>query len=140
MVIDASVWVAALLRNDCHHEESTSLLHTLLQRNQQAAVPLLAWPEIAGAIARRTDNNELAGAAVAFLNKQAWLESVPLDSSIARRATTVAAEQRLRGADAVYVVLALQRDGVLITLDLEMLQRVPMAVTARTPGDWLNEA
>jgi predicted nucleic acid-binding protein len=70
MVIDASVWVAALLRNDRHHEESASLLHILLQRNQQAAVPLLVWPEIAGAIARRTDNNELAGAAVTFLNKQ----------------------------------------------------------------------
>ena len=47
---------------------------------------------------------------------------------------------RLRGADAVYVALALQRDGVLITLDLEMLQRVPIAVTAHMPGDWLNEA
>jgi predicted nucleic acid-binding protein len=140
MVIDASVWVAALLRNDRHHEESASLLHTLLQRNQQAAVPLLAWPEIAGAIARKTGNSELAKIAVAFLNKQAWLESVPLDSSIARRATTVAAEQRLRGADAVYVALVLQRNGVLITLDLEMLQRVPIAVITRTPRDWLNGA
>lgn len=140
MVIDASVWVAALLRNDRHHEESASLLHTLLQRNQQAAVPLLAWPEIAGAIARKTGNSELARIAIAFLNRQAWLESVPLDSSIARRATTIATDQRLRGADAVYVALALQRDGVLITLDLEMLQRVPIAVTAHMPGDWLNEA
>ncbi len=138
MVIDASVWVAALLTNDVHHDASATLLRTLVQRKQQAAAPVLAWPEIAGAIARRTGDNELAKAAVAFLNRQAWLEYVPLDEPLARYAIAIATEQRLRGADAVYVALASQRDGMLITLDREMLERAPTSVTARTPIDWLH--
>jgi len=109
-----------------------------VQRKQQAATPVLAWPEIAGAIARRTGDNELAKAAVAFLNRQAWLEYVPLGEPLARCAIAIATEQRLRGADAVYVALASQRDGMLITLDREMLERAPTSVTARTPIDWLH--
>lgn len=138
MVIDASVWVAALLINDTHHDASVALLRALVQHKQQAAISVLAWPEIAGAIARRTGDNELARNAIAFLNKQAWLEYVPLDEPLARYTITVATEQRLRGSDAVYVALASQRDGMLITLDHEMLERAPTRVIARTPVDWLN--
>ena len=101
---------------------------------------MLAWPEIAGAIARRTGDNELATAAVAFLNRQTWLEYVPLDEPLACRSIVIATEQRLRGADAVYVALASQRDGMFVTLDREMLERTPPTVTARTPADWLLRA
>ncbi|MEO6564358.1 MAG: type II toxin-antitoxin system VapC family toxin [Nitrosospira sp.] len=140
MVIDASVWVAALLTNDVHHGASAALLRALVLRKQQAATPVLAWPEIAGAIARRTGGGEWAKAAIAFLNRQAWLEYVSLDEALARRAIAIAIAQHLRGADAVYVALASQRDGMLITLDREMLERAPAPVTVRTPIDWLNNA
>jgi predicted nucleic acid-binding protein len=140
MVIDASVWVAALLTNDIHHRPSTALLRGLVLRKQQAVTPVLAWAEIAGAIARRTGSSELAKAAVAFLNNQTWLEYVPLDEPLARHAVAIAIAQRLRGADAVYVALASQRDGMLITLDREMLERAPASLTACTPIDWLNNS
>ncbi len=138
MVIDASVWVAALLVNDAHHDASAALLRALVQRKQQAVTPVLALPEIAGAIARRTGDNELAKAAVAFLGKQAWLEFVEIDELLARISTDIAIQQRLRGVDAVYVALASQRDGMLITLDREMLERSPTPVTAYIPSDYLN--
>ena len=137
MVIDASVWVAALLTSDNYHEASAALLRALTQRKQTVSTPMLAWPEIAGAIARRTGNNKLATAAIAFLNRQIWLEYVPVDELLARHSITIATEQRLRGADAIYVALASLRDGMLVTLDREMLQRTPPGVTAQTPADWL---
>lgn len=140
MIIDASVWVAALLANDANHDASAAVLRALVQRKQQTATPVLALPEIAGAIARRTGDNELAVAAVAFLGKQAWLEFVEIDELLARISTDIAIQQRLRGADAVYVALASQRDGMLITLDREMLERAPTSVTAHTPSDWLKHA
>lgn len=140
MIIDASVWVAALLANDANHDASAAVLRALVQRKQHTATPVLALPEIAGAIARRTGDNELAVAAVAFLGKQAWLEFVEIDELLARISTDIAIQQRLRGADAVYVALASQRDGMLITLDREMLERAPTSVTAHTPSDWLKHA
>ncbi len=48
-----------------------------------------------------------------------------IDEPLTRGATDIAIRQRLRGADAVYVALASQRDGMLITLDREMLERAP---------------
>lgn len=138
MIIDASVWVAAFLANDANHDASAAVLRALVQSKQQAATPVLALPEIAGAIARQTGDNKLAVAAVAFLGKQAWLEFVEVDELLARISTDIAIQQRLRGADAVYVALASQRDGMLITLDREMLERAPTSVTACTPSDWLK--
>ncbi len=140
MIIDASVWVAAFLTNDANHDASAAVLRLLVQRKRQTAAPVLALPEIAGAIARRTGNNELAVAAVAFLGKQTWLEFVLIDKPLTRGATEIAIEQRLRGADAVYVALAAQTDGVLVTLDREMLKRTPTGVAAYTPAVWLSRA
>lgn len=47
---------------------------------------------------------------------------VPLDLSLAVRAAEIAIENRLRGADAVYVAVAEDFDAVLVSWDEEMLQ------------------
>ena len=54
---------------------------------------------------------------------QTWLQFAPLNESLTKDAITIAARQRLRGADAVYVALSANDDGVLVTLDREMLKR-----------------
>jgi predicted nucleic acid-binding protein len=45
----------------------------------------------------------------------------------------VAAQQRLRGADALYVTVAAQYGAHLVTLDGEQLRRAPAAVHATKP-------
>lgn len=55
----------------------------------------------------------------------------------ARRAAKLAAALRLRGADAVYVALALEYGATLVTWDAEMLQRAPAAMLTMTPAEWL---
>ena len=52
----------------------------------------------------------------------------------------VAAQQRLRGGDAVYLALATKDTAPLITLDAEMLKRAPEGVRVFTPGGWLAQA
>ena len=54
---------------------------------------------------------------------QTWLQFAPLNESLTKDAITIAARRRLRGADAVYVALSANDDGVLVTLDREMLKR-----------------
>ena len=140
MVIDASVLVSALLTDDAHHAQSSELLRALVASRGSAAVPVLAWAEVAGAIARRTDSADLAHAALAFLDRQDWLTALPVDAALARRATRLAAGQRLRGADAIYVALAVQRSEVLVTLDKEHLRRAPNSVKACTPREYLDRS
>ncbi|MGH8671381.1 MAG: type II toxin-antitoxin system VapC family toxin [Burkholderiales bacterium] len=140
MVIDASVWVAAFLTRDAHHRDVAEFLRKLLEEGLLVTIPLLALCEVAGAIARQTNDPELAERTIAFLRAQPWIQFAPLNDPLAAEAASLAARQRLRGADAVYVALASQRDGMLITVDREMLERTPTPVTVRTPSDLLNGA
>lgn len=139
MVIDASVWVAAFLARDAHHRDAAVLLRHLVEEGITATTPLLALSEVAGAIARQTDDSELAEKITVFLHTQAWIQFVPLTDDLATAAATAAAQQRLRGADAVYVALAAQRALSLVTLDREMLERTKEIVASATPTAWLKQ-
>ena len=139
MVIDASVWVAAFLAHDVHHSDAAVLLHRLIEEGVTVTTPLLALSEVAGAIARQTDDAELAEKITTFLHAQHWIQFVPLTSDLAIEAAAAAAQQRLRGADAVYVALAVQRTLTLVTLDREMLERTKKIVTSVTPTAWLKQ-
>jgi len=139
MVIDASVWVAAFLAHDAHHRDAAVLLRRLVEEGITVTTPLLALSEVAGAIARQTDDSKLAEKIAVFLHAQAWIQFVPLTDDLATAAATSAAQQRLRGADAVYVALAAQRTLTLVTLDREMLERTKESVTSVTPTAWLKQ-
>jgi predicted nucleic acid-binding protein len=139
MVIDASVWVAAVLARDTHHDDAAALLRRLVEEGITVATPLLALAEVAGAIARQTDDPELAEKITGFLHTQPWIQFVPLTDDLAIEAATIAARQRLRGADAVYVALAAQRSLNLITLDREMRERTKETVASATPTAWLKQ-
>lgn len=138
MVVDASVWVAAFLAHDSHHAEAAGFLRKMVEDGAPVMAPLLVLPEVAGAVGRQTASTVLAAKTIAFLRAQPWLQMAPLNDAIALMAASIAAQQRLRGADAVYVALAAQGDGILITLDREMLTRAPPSVRAVTPSEWLK--
>lgn len=138
MVIDASVWVAAVLARDAHHRDAAALLHHVIETGSTVATPLLSLPEVAGAIARQTENAKLAEKITVFLRSQSWIQFMPLNDELTAAAATIAAQQRLRGADAVYVALAAQRTMTLVTLDREILERTQAIVTNVTPTVWLK--
>ncbi len=139
MVIDASVWVAAFLAHDVHHPDAAVLLRRLVKEGITVAIPLLALAEVAGAISHQTDDSGLAEKITVFLHTQPWVQFVPLTDALATEAAALAAQQRLRGADAVYVALAAQRAWALVTLDREMLERTKEKVSSLTPTAWLKQ-
>jgi predicted nucleic acid-binding protein len=138
MIVDASVWVASVLEKDAHHEVCLAFMHRFVQQRQIATVPLLAWPEIAGAVARRTSDTDRGLKAAELIIAQAWVKGVPLDASLASESIRLAAKLRLRGADAVYVALAATYGEPLITLDAEMLERTRDMAEVFTPEQWLQ--
>ncbi len=138
MIIDASVWVARFLEVDRHHESAMSCITVLLEREYRLVIPVLAWPEVAGAIARRTGAAEDGYAAVNIIRALRWIESIPMDNSLAQEAAKIASTRKLRGADAVYVALAATYREPLITLDTEMLERARSVAEVFTPEQWLK--
>ena len=66
------------------------------------------------------------------------LSFIPFDSDLASNAEAIAQNFFLRGADALYIALARRMNAPLVTLDSEMLERVPVVITCLSPADWLK--
>ena len=133
-VVDASVWVSRLVPQDVHHSVSRMWLERHAAAGDPLIAPVLALPEIAAAIARRTGDSSLAHQAMQVILRIPVLRLVDVDARLARSAARLAADHSLRGADAMYAALALQLDLPLVTLDREQRDRAGAVLTALEPA------
>jgi len=136
-VIDASVFVNAFNPYEEGHAESRRLLERLAQA--AAWAPALVLPEIAGAVARGRNDDVQASEFAAAVARLPWLTLVSLDRRLATEAATVAAQQRLRGSDAVYAAVALRLGAILVSRDREQRQRVVPVARALEPEEALAQ-
>ena len=135
--VDASVFVAAARDVEPHHAESLAFIRALHMGALPVTCPTLVLPESAAAIARRTGDDALADEVVDLILSLAGLRLVALDFALAEQAVELAKAHRLRGADAVYVAVAVASEATLVTWDSEMLTRTADAVSVVTPSEWL---
>ena len=98
VVVDASVWVARLVAGDIFHDTSRRWLEAKRTGGERFLAPSLLLAEVAGAIARRTGEADLA------------------------------ATLGLRGADAFYVAVAAHLSVPLATLDTDQQGRAANVV------------
>lgn len=138
-VLDASVLVAAVLPNEPFHPDAKTLMKHLLDNGMYVFLPTIAFAEVAAAIARGTGDEKLALAVVAQYATRAGLRQMTVDTTLGNHATELAARQRIRGCDAVYVALADRERAVLITLDGQQRQRASSSIAVRTPAQALRE-
>jgi predicted nucleic acid-binding protein len=113
------VFVNAFNPHETGHAESLRILTAIQERGDPVIVPALLMPEIASAVARATGDRDgalryaLASAALPHLTV------ISLTPAVARQAAELAAAHRLRGADAVYVVVARRYGTTLVSRDGE---------------------
>ncbi len=138
-VLDASVLVAAALPNEPFHPDAKTLMKHLLDDGLYVFLPTIAFAEVAAAIARGTGDERLALAVVAQYATRAGLRQMTVDTTLGNHATEIAARQRIRGCDAVYVALADLEQAVLVTLDGQQRERAPSSIAARTPAQTMVE-
>ncbi len=148
--IDASVHINALNSRESGSVDSQALLEWLF--NPAAAdvpterplplqlvfSPILLIVELAAVVARVFDNSTEGIAlaqAVRLLPGQVW---VSLDDLLADEAARLAAQHRLRGADAVYAAVARRYNTILVTLDQQQLTRLNGTITVWTPAQTLS--
>ncbi len=133
VTIDASVFVSAFTRSESAHMESKSFMADVLKQSIPIIVPVLVLPEISAALARGQGKPELGLAFVRELQNYPNTTFIDVDESIAALAVDVAANNRLRGSDAVYAAVALRFGTELITLDKEQLDRLPKVLAVQKP-------
>lgn len=135
--IDASVWVNADSPAEEGHLASRTLLDKLSANGSAIFAPSLLVVELAGAISRTRGDSLLAGQMADALLALPGIRWVALDDALARQAANLAANHRLRGADAVYAAVALLHGCELVSLDQEHLTRLTAIVPTLTPSEVL---
>ena len=138
-VLDASVLVAAALPNEPFHADAKALMQRLMNEGTYVYLPAIAFAEVAAAIARGAGDEQLALAVVAQYSIRPDLHRVAVDAALGDLTAEIAAKQRIRGCDAVYVALAFVEQAVLVTLDGQQRERAPSGVTACSPAQALAE-
>ena len=136
--VDASVHLNALNAAEPGSSRSQAFLEKLHRRPWPVHSPTLLLVEIAGAVARAEDDPARGIAlsrAIESLPGQIW---IPLDAVLAPLAASLAAERRLRGADAVYASVARRHASFLVTRDREQLDRLPPIVPTLTAEEALE--
>ncbi|HLG71692.1 MAG TPA: type II toxin-antitoxin system VapC family toxin [Chloroflexota bacterium] len=134
MVIDASVWIAALLVVDAHYPVASRWLNEVGKQTETLAIPATCLAEVAGAIARRRRQPAQGLRLAQTLTALPHLELVEIDEALGREGMRFAANLRLRGADALYVAVAARLGVPLVTFDQELASRAALAVDVITPS------
>ncbi len=125
--VDASVWVNAFDQREPGHLVSRQFLDMLKVQALPIIVPNLVLVEVAGAISRTHEAPAEAQAFAIALSRLPHVTLRVLDEVCALHALTLAAQHRLRGADAIYAAVALQAGSILVTL-----MRLNNSTTQRT--------
>ncbi|TMA43175.1 MAG: type II toxin-antitoxin system VapC family toxin, partial [Deltaproteobacteria bacterium] len=131
-VVDASVWVSRLVPSDVNHKATVDWFERRGEEGSLLIVPAVMPPEVSGAIARRTRDRKLARRAIERLLRLPTLRIVTVDRRLAEHAASLAADLRLRGADATYVAVADRLHLPLVTWDREQRERAKEAVRTVT--------
>jgi predicted nucleic acid-binding protein len=133
VTIDASVFVNAFNPTEPGSDQSLAFITKLRNERIPVIQPTLFLPEVIASVARKKGDAKLALQLATELRNFSSLTLVTLDENLADFASEVAANNRLRGSDAVYAAVALRFGTELITLDREQLDRLPKILAVRSP-------
>jgi predicted nucleic acid-binding protein len=89
--------------------------------------------ETAASMARLTNQSALGSGAARQLYTIPYIQIVPMDQELVDETVAVAAQYKLRGADALFVALAKNKSIPLVSFDNEQLTRPVSVVTTIRP-------
>lgn len=130
IVLDASIWVARLLPADVNHLPCKEWLVEQVGAEKTLVSPELLLPELAGAISRRTGNPSLAKQLLETVMRIPELRLMKMQTELTSIAARLAADEGLRGADALYVACAYQLGAPFFTLDVDQHERASRVVSS----------
>lgn len=133
MIVDANLWVSRAIRTDVNHATSLRWIEEKVRARARLVVPALTLAEVAGAVARISGIPDEGLDAVKRLLVTPGLQVMPVDLPLLYRAAALAAQLRLKGADAVYAATADVLRLPLVTWDQELAQRARQVVSVVHP-------
>ena len=137
VVLDPSLMITSVTKMDQNHAVATSFMRQLGEAAVNAALPVIALPELASGLGRGQRSQPAARKLLLRFRSLPHLQLVVIDEALAALSAELALQQGLKGCDAVYVALARSLEIPLITLDREQQDRAPADVEVFTPDQAL---
>jgi predicted nucleic acid-binding protein len=132
-VVDTSVYCALVDVSDARHQATQTWFRQAISAGESIAAPWILAPELGSAIGRAKGDAQVALRAVQHLISAGVVELVPIGPTLAQRAASTAAQQGIRGCDAIFVALAATLGETLVTFDNEQAARATAVVTVHQP-------
>lgn len=130
LLLDASVWVAALDKDDRFY---ASARRVATMDSAVAALDLTLY-EVANAVTRRWGNPTPAAAAVRAVLRACGQRLTRIDADTIVATVELAAEHDLTAYDAAYVAVARSRDWTLVSTDIADLVERGLALAPDDPA------
>ena len=125
LLVDASVWIAAINREDDFHRSAAALV--LDERRAVAALDLTLY-EVGNAVGARDGKRENAAYLNRLVVERCGQPLIRVDPDLIDAATEIAAEHSLTAYDAAYVAAARRGGMTLVSADLRDLVGRGLAV------------
>lgn len=132
-VIDTSVYVSSIDPNSSNYLAAQAWLLAALGRGEHISSPWILATELGAAFGRTKGNPSLALQVVRMLIGAGLVELVPVGPSLAHQAAVIAAQQGIKGCDAIFVALAVSLGETLVTLDKDQATRAAAIVPVYQP-------
>ncbi len=131
LLLDASVWIAAVDSEDTYHAAARTLVLDLAR--PLGALDLTLY-EIANVMGVLKGEREIATRICRTLLKRSEGRLARVDETLAEQATALAAEHGLTAYDAAYVAVARKHAWTLVSVDLKDLVKPGLAATPDNPN------
>lgn len=130
IVIDASVWLSAIVETDIHHRETLPWRDRTLRSKTTIAVPAHFPAEVAGVLSRTGARQDFIASTLEFIALETTFTIYPVSVGFGLSCAELASSAAVRGSDALYLTLARLLDVPMLTWDRQ--QRVRGALFCRT--------
>jgi predicted nucleic acid-binding protein len=137
--LDASVWLREATPSDPAYQVCHELLSAIRQQQITLYEPWLLLAEVAGPVGRLLRDPVRGRVYADIVHSFPNTTFVDVDEAIGRAAAELAADRFIRGADAVYPVIAQRYGCSLVSLDDEHQRRLPGYVVVLTPAEALKQ-
>jgi predicted nucleic acid-binding protein len=125
LLLDASVWIAAIDPDDSFHAPSRALV--LSPEHSLGALDLTLY-EVSNVVGVVKDQRELAGRICHAIVKRSERNLVRISPTLAEQALNIATEHKLTAYDAAYVAAAKEHGWTLVSADIKDLVKPGLAL------------
>ncbi len=131
LLLDASVWIAAVDPDDPFHASSRALV--LSPERSLGALDLTLY-EVSNVVGVVKGQSELAGRICRAIVKRSESNVIRVSPTLTEQALKLAAEHKLTAYDAAYAAAAKEHGWTLVSADIKDLVKPGLALAPDDPG------